>query len=85
MMSHTFYLLADATFAYASGGSGPVYLDILACRGDEESLLDCVRSRIHGFVGPLCFSHRVVAGVICEGEEGVIRITPSMAVPVKRC
>ena len=46
-------------------GSGPIFLDELACRGDEENLLDCNSLNPRGI--HMC-DHTKDASVRCIGE-----------------
>ena len=59
-------------FAYAhfGTGTGPIYLDDVACSGSEDSLIECSRS---SFVS--CSSgHREDAGVRCQGMFAYIEL-----------
>ncbi len=50
-------------------GSGPIFLDNLACSGEESELLECDRisSLGLGLYSELC-DHSNDVGVLCEGE-----------------
>jgi len=50
--------IADVFF---SPGNGPIFLDDVACRGNETNLADCP----HGGVGIHNCDHSEDAGVIC--------------------
>lgn len=47
-------------------GDGPIHIDNFFCRGNEESLLDCIHDRSEG-----C-THNQDASVICNGEYLVV-------------
>ena len=52
------------TYAHFGTGTGPIYLDDVACSGSEDSLIECSRSP---FVS--CSSgHWEDAGVRCQGN-----------------
>ena len=50
--------------AYFGAGSGPIYLDDVACSSNEGSLLSCPSSAI----GAHNCGHSEDAGVRCDGE-----------------
>ena len=52
------------TYAHFGTGTGPIYLDDVACSGSEDSLIECSRS---SFVS-CSRGHREDAGVRCQGN-----------------
>ena len=50
--------------AFFGAGSGPIYLDNVACQGEESSLLDCQRNPI----GEHNCDNSEDAGVSCESS-----------------
>ena len=57
--------------AFFGQGSGPIWLDDLLCRGNEERLIDCPVST--GGIGMVdfCNGHADDAGVTCQERKGV--------------
>lgn len=49
-----------------SPGDGPIFLDRLACSGDEKNLIDCRRNSV---LGRSDCSHEFEAGVRCPGKN----------------
>ena len=50
---------------YIGGGTGPIFLDRVACSGNEERLIDCR----HREFGVHSCNHRYDAGVFCLPRE----------------
>ena len=49
--------------AHFGGGTGPIFLDRLACVGNEDTILECSHARLH-----LC-SHTDDVSVRCLGKK----------------
>ena len=47
-------------------GRGPIFLDFMACTGNEEKLIDCRRNAA---LGRTSCSHQSEAGVKCPGKR----------------
>lgn len=47
-------------------GRGPIFLDFMACTGNEEKLIDCRRNAA---LGRFSCSHQFEAGVKCPGKN----------------
>ena len=54
-----------ALMRYIGGGTGPIFLDRVACSGNEERLIDCRHSEF----GVHSCNHRNDAGVFCLPRE----------------
>ena len=55
--------------SYYGPGNGPVYLDVVRCTGEENSITDCSHSVV-GDVSVRCLDHTNDASVQCrEGTE----------------
>jgi len=61
-----FFLSLSGTLAFRGArfgqGVGPIFLDQLACRGDEQHVLDC-----NSFLGVHMCDHTQDAGIRCIG------------------
>ena len=69
----TYCMLTGAvafTYAHFGTGTGPIYLDDVACSGSEDSLIECSRS---SFVS-CSRGHREDAGVRCQGMFAYIEL-----------
>ena len=55
--------------AHYGEGSGPIFLDNVACSGREERLTDCVHN---GLLEHNC-GHHEDAGVYCQRESDLVR------------
>ena len=50
-------------------GSGPVFLDLVACSGNELNIISCKHNRPFGLPKTDC-THSKDVGVECPGKEG---------------
>ena len=70
MRFHQFFFWTGAgaiarTFSFFGGGTGPIYLDNVACRGTESRLTDCPS---FGLNNHNC-GHKEDAGVTCPSKH----------------
>ena len=51
-------------------GTGPIFLDQVACEGGESAFLPCDRNSLIGIVREQRCGHADDAGVVCPGMRG---------------
>ena len=64
-----FFVVLEAiavTHSVFGGGTGPIFLSNMNCRGPESALVDCKQTHLGG--STVFCDHDEDAGVVCLGE-----------------